>query len=83
MYHTTTVSTLACRHCPPDGTPVRVLHPGCGNSLLGYQLVAAGYAEVVNTDAAANVIAAMRARYGSTPGLSWCAHLLLTGLWEV
>ena len=50
---------------------MRVLHPGCGNSVLGCQLAAAGYAEVVNTDLAANVIDAMRARYGSTPGLCW------------
>ncbi|KAK9838164.1 hypothetical protein WJX81_005734 [Elliptochloris bilobata] len=57
------------RHCPPNGAPV--LHPGCGNSLLGCQLADVGYAEVVNTDAAANVIVAMRARYGGTPGMSW------------
>jgi hypothetical protein len=62
-----------CRHCPPDDACARVLHCGCGNSLLGCQLAAAGYEEVVNTDVAANVIAAMRTRFPDTPGLSWCA----------
>ena len=64
---------LPCRHCPPSDACARVLHCGCGNSLLGCQLAAAGYEEVVNTDVAANVIAVMRARFPDTPGLSWCA----------
>ncbi len=64
---------LPCRHCPPSDACARVLHCGCGNSLLGCQLAAAGYKEVVNTDVAANVVAAMRARFPDTPGLSWCA----------
>jgi len=64
---------LPRRHCPPGDACARVLHCGCGNSLLGCQLAAAGYEEVINTDVAANVVAAMRARFPDTPGLSWCA----------
>ena len=44
--------------------------------MLGCQLADAGYAEVVNTDAAANVIETMRARH-DIAGVTWCAQLLL------
>ena len=42
---------------------------------MGCQLADAGYAEVVNTDAAANVIEAMRARHDMA-GVTWCAQLI-------
>jgi len=43
----------------------RVLLVGCGNSALGADMVAAGYADVVATDFSETVVAAMAARHAA------------------
>lgn len=58
-----------CRHCQLAPSNCRVLHPGCGNSLLGRDLHAAGFREVVNTDYVESVVTQMKEH--EVEGLTW------------
>eukprot|EP00700_Malawimonas_jakobiformis_P002582 EC724483.1.p1 GENE.EC724483.1~~EC724483.1.p1 ORF type:complete len:199 (+),score=29.54 EC724483.1:36-632(+) len=49
----------------------RVLMAGCGSSRLGEDMVADGYADVVNVDFSAVVIGLMQERYKQTRGLGF------------
>eukprot|EP00884_Botryococcus_braunii_P018772 jgi/Botrbrau1/5579/Bobra.97_2s0010.1 len=58
------------RHCTVEPSAARVLHPGCGTSLLGRDINSAGYKEVVNVDYVQAVADQMNADYAA-PGLTW------------
>lgn len=58
------------RHCRVEPGTARLLHVGCGSSLLGLHLHRAGYEDVVNVDYVSAVTEQMAAQYGA-PGITW------------
>lgn len=62
------LAAIVDAHVPRDA---RVLHVGCGNSLLGEAMYDAGWREILNIDYAPSVIEQMRARAAQRPGLEY------------
>jgi len=68
------VADVFCRHVA-QGEPCRILHPGCGNSVMAESMYDAGFRDVLSTDCSEAVIEQMAKRatgqQGSRPGLRW------------
>uniref|UniRef100_A0A914VYF0 Methyltransferase type 11 domain-containing protein n=1 Tax=Plectus sambesii TaxID=2011161 RepID=A0A914VYF0_9BILA len=63
------IKELLCSWIKPDD---KILHLGCGNSRLSFDLYDLGYKHVTNVDFAASLISRCKEQYGSShPEVSW------------
>jgi len=68
------IKEILCTWIKPDD---KILHVGCGNSRLSFDLYDAGYKNVTNVDFAASLISRCKEQYGTThPEMEWvCADI--------